>query len=110
MAEEASAYAAAVAESMGWSVSMCSRTGSGREQGVQAAVTDQGRCYADEGEEVLGLAFMAPVEPAAVGQPGRVSASLKRHSDARGRLLVPPYGQEAVRHGKFTRWPLSQPP
>jgi hypothetical protein len=29
-----------------------------------------GRGYADEGEEVLCLAFAAAVEPAAVGEPG----------------------------------------
>lgn len=33
----------------------------------KAAVADEGCCYADEGEEVLGLAFVAAVQAAAAG-------------------------------------------
>lgn len=39
----------------------------------QAAVADEGCGYADEGEEVLGLAFVASVQTPATGQPGHGS-------------------------------------
>lgn len=52
---------------------MCSRTGSGREQGRQSAVADEGCGYAYEGEEVFGLAFVAAVQTSATGKPGHRS-------------------------------------
>lgn len=36
----------------------------------ETAVADEGRGYADEGEEVLGFAFVAAVEASAAGQSG----------------------------------------
>jgi hypothetical protein len=79
MAEEASAYAAAVAETMGLVCFDDSRTGSGREESRQSAVADEGCGYADESEEVFGLAFIAAVETAAAGQPGPSGGSVRLH-------------------------------
>lgn len=36
----------------------------------EAAVTDEGCGYADEGEKVVSFAFVAAVEPTAAGEPG----------------------------------------
>ncbi len=36
----------------------------------ESAVADEGCGYADEGEEVFGLALVAAVEPTAAGEPG----------------------------------------
>jgi hypothetical protein len=44
-----------------------------RRASGQSTAADEGCGYADEGEEVFGLAFIAAVETAAAGQPGRRS-------------------------------------
>ena len=44
-----------------------------RIQAGESAVADEDCGYADEGEEVFGLALVAAVEPSAAGQPGHGS-------------------------------------
>ncbi len=44
-----------------------------RIQAGESAVADEGCGYADEGKEVLGLAFVASVQPVAARQSGHGS-------------------------------------
>lgn len=54
---------------------------------IEAAVSDQERCDADEGAEVFGLAFVAAVEAWAAGQPGsRAGCSRPPSGDAPGTV------------------------
>lgn len=58
-----------------------------------AAVTDEGRGYADEPKEVFGLAFVAAVKPAAPTQPASQPAGQPGHST----LDYPPVAAEPLR-------------